>query len=67
MSGANLKGLGLPPHIEDPQAVVQLPPGVQIDGISAMPTATLCFTGMVTADRLKDDEEYEGVGALILG
>lgn len=60
LAGANLKGLGLPPHIEDPAtaAMPVLPPGVAIDGLSGTPTTCLCFTGMVTAERLKDDQEY---------
>jgi hypothetical protein len=63
LQGANLKGLGLPPHIEDPAAaaVPNLPPGVVIDGLSQLPTQCLCFLGMVTAERLKNDEEYNDV------
>jgi hypothetical protein len=35
-----------------------------VDGLVGAPTTCLCFLGMVTADRLKDDEEYEDVRAL---
>lgn len=61
------QGLGLPQHIVDPVGASQpqLPPGVSIDGVSGAPTSCLCFLGMVTADRLKDDTEYGDVsGAL---
>lgn len=38
LKGANLQGLGLPPHIADPSSAtaVQLPPGVAIDGAGAL-------------------------------
>ncbi|KAF5837660.1 hypothetical protein DUNSADRAFT_4093 [Dunaliella salina] len=58
-SGANLQGLGLPDHIVNPNQPMQLPPGVRIDGLSLVPTPDLCFTGMVTADRLSNDSEYK--------
>mmetsp|Transcript_2672 Transcript_2672/g.4565 ORF Transcript_2672/g.4565 Transcript_2672/m.4565 type:complete len:515 (-) Transcript_2672:447-1991(-) len=60
LAGANLRGLGLPPHIEDPAtaAAPVLPAGVVIDGLSPVPTHCLCLTGMVTAQRLASDAEY---------
>ncbi|KAL6755914.1 hypothetical protein V8C86DRAFT_2665427 [Haematococcus lacustris] len=63
LAGANLRGLGLPPHIEDPSsaAAPQVTPGVNIDGIAPMPTSVVCITGMVTAERLTKDEEYNGL------
>ncbi|KAJ9533634.1 hypothetical protein QJQ45_026710 [Haematococcus lacustris] len=62
LAGANLRGLGLPPHIEDPAsaAAPQVTPGVNIDGLAPLPTSVVCITGMVTAERLKSDEEYNG-------
>lgn len=67
-SSPSMQGLGLPEHIVNPNQPVPLPPGVSIDGLSATPTADLCFTGMVTAARLADDAEYKdvsGAGALL--
>ncbi|KAL6757245.1 hypothetical protein V8C86DRAFT_2629362 [Haematococcus lacustris] len=63
LAGANLRGLGLPPHIEDPAsaAAPQVTPGVNIDGLAPLPTSVVCITGMVTAERLKSDEEYNGL------
>ncbi len=63
LAGANLRGLGLPPHIEDPTSAAApvVTPGAMIDGLSTVPTNCLCVTGMVTAHRLSNDAEYADV------